>query len=131
MAARRGELAMEASRLAHGLLTYALLRGMQAQLAQEPPEVKALALPADADFDGDGIVSTDRARRLLQAGAPAARRVFPQLAALRPTRRDPQCTRRRRPRQPLPTGAADQALRPPGRRASFPLVPLDDPPGPP
>ena len=78
MGARRGELALEASALAHGLLTYALLRGMQARLPQEPEEVKALALPADADFNRDGIVSTDE----LDA---YSKQVLPQLAGIFPS----------------------------------------------
>ena len=83
MAARRGEPALEVGRLAHGLFTYALLRGMRAvKPADEPKEVVALGLPSDADLNRDGIVSTDEldayARQVLPAAlqhlSPADRR---------------------------------------------------------
>jgi WD40 repeat protein/uncharacterized caspase-like protein len=128
MAARRGEIALEAGPLAHGLFTYALLRGMRAiELTQEPKEVKALTLPADADFNRDGIVSTDELDAYAKQVLPQLTSLFPRLASVArdaveprhaPAGNDPKA-----PEKPR----LDQALRLQSTEVSFPLIPLNKP----
>jgi WD40 repeat protein/uncharacterized caspase-like protein len=131
MAARRGEPALEAGPLAHGLFTYALLRGMRAKMAKEPKELTALALPPDADFNRDGIVSTDELDAYAKQVLPQLCNVFPQLTTVG---RDAVQRRNARadadPKAPAPQ-PLDQALRLQGAESSFPLVPLGEAPGPP
>lgn len=120
MAARRGEVAIEAAPLAHGLFTYSLLRGMRAvSLADEPKEVKDLSLPTDADFNGDGIVSTDELDAYAKQVLPQLCRVFPHLVS---AARAAAETPRARQEPPL-----DQNLRLQGSDVSFPLIPLKKP----
>lgn len=57
LAARRGELANESEALGHGLLTYVLLRGMQATDLRPVPG-PPLDEPRSADADNDGVVTT-------------------------------------------------------------------------
>jgi WD40 repeat protein/uncharacterized caspase-like protein len=78
LAARRGEAANESAALEHGLLTYVLLRGMQA------PGLRPLPIPLSpfgeipsADVDGDGVVTSrelrdyaDHTLRLLASRLP-------------------------------------------------------------
>ena len=131
MAARRGEPALEVGRLAHGLFTYALLRGMRAKLAKEPKEVGALALPPDADFNKDGIVSTDELDAYAKQVLPQLSSVFPQLTGVARDAVGPGNARAGAdPKAPAPQ-PLDQALRLQGAEASFPLVPLGEPAGPP
>ena len=79
MAARPGEPALGVEALRHGLLTYALLRGMRAvSTKDEPKSVADLALPADADFNQDGFLSTAELDAYTQ-------RVLPRLASLLPS----------------------------------------------
>jgi WD40 repeat protein/uncharacterized caspase-like protein len=120
MAARRGEAAIEAGPLAHGLFTYSLLRGMRAIAPDgEPKEVKALTLPAHADFNGDGIVSTDELDAYAKQVLPQLCRLYPQLvSAARAVGEAPQA----RVIPPL-----DQNLRLQGSDVSFPLIPLQKP----
>jgi WD40 repeat protein/uncharacterized caspase-like protein len=129
MAARRGEPALEAAKLSHGLFTYALLRGMQAVVtADEPKEVKSLPLPGNADFNRDGIVSTDE----LDA---YTRQVLPLLSSVfaRGVTRSPRGVESREgPSQPASNGGAPAPAQQPaelrvqGAEASFPLVPLGE-----
>jgi hypothetical protein len=63
LAARRGELASESEILGHGLLTYVLLRGMQATGLRPPPEpIPGLDESTSADTDGDQVVTTEELR---------------------------------------------------------------------
>ncbi|MGP0064270.1 MAG: caspase family protein [Isosphaeraceae bacterium] len=122
MAARRGEPAREVGPLAHGLFTYALLRGMRAvELVKEPREVSKLALPPDADFNRDGYVSTDEIDTYARQVLPRLSGVFPMLAAgLREG-----VAPRGEPKGKAPKAEAlDQSLRLQGNEASFPLVPI-------
>ena len=59
----------------HGLFTYALLRGMRARSDEGAQGGHVAGLPADADFNRDGIVSTDE----LDA---YARQVLPLLSSV-------------------------------------------------
>ncbi len=128
MAARRGEPALEVGRLAHGLFTYTLLRGMRAvKSADEPKEIAALALPSDADINRDGIVSTDELDAYARQVLPQLCGVFPQLAE---TRREGIAPRNAPVTAALGTKtpqALDQALRLQGNEASFPLIPIGGP----
>ena len=101
---------------------------MQARLAEEPEEVKALALPADADFDRDGIISTDEldayAKQVLPQISPV---IFPSTwRHARPAATRPRpAMRRRRDTAPILPGesAADQALALQGSEAALPADP--------
>ena len=61
-----GEPALEVEGLRHGLFTYTLLRGMGGGINREdePSMISDLALRDNADFNGDGIITTGEARRL-------------------------------------------------------------------
>lgn len=120
LAARRGEPALEVDPLRHGLFTYALLRGLNAldPAQPEPKELADLQAPPNADFDGDGELSTGE----LDA---YAKQVVPQLSArfatLVANRREalPPAQRTGPPPEQL-----DQAVRLQSASVSFPLVPL-------
>jgi WD40 repeat protein len=80
LAARRGEPALEAEGLRHGLFTYALLRGMgpgALDRTTEPREVSQLTLPADADFNHDGVISTRELDDYTRQTLPSLARIFP------------------------------------------------------
>jgi WD40 repeat protein/uncharacterized caspase-like protein len=125
MAARRGEVATEAARLAHGLFTYALLRGMRAiDLIKEPKDVAALALPPDADFNQDGFISTDELEAYARQVLPRLTRLFSREAGK--ARDANENTPRGDSKDPSPQ-PADQELRLQAAEASFPLVPLEPP----
>jgi WD40 repeat protein/uncharacterized caspase-like protein len=124
MAARRGEPALEVAPLQHGLFTYALLRGMRAvESLQEPKEVAALALPDNADFNGDHVISTDELDAYARQVLPRLSGVFPRLIAGRRNAVVP----RNAPPQAGANPPFDQALRLEGGEASFPLIPLGEP----
>ncbi len=130
LAARRGEAALEANLLQHGLFTYALLRGLQAndRSGEAEKRVGALGLPPNADFDRDREVSTDE----LDA---YARLALPKLASLfrEPVIRGGVVIDRPDARADRGTAsgpAPDQKLRLQTAETSFPLVPLDELPGP-
>ncbi len=119
MAARRGEPALEVEPLAHGLFTYTLLRGAGAIPAQdEPRQVAALKLPANADFDNDGVVSTAELDAYVKQALPEIAAIFPLMASHR--------------REAVPTvGPANKPPLDPapllqGVDSSFPLVPIAD-----
>jgi uncharacterized caspase-like protein len=129
MAARRGEPAVEAAPLSHGLFTYALLRGLQAvDPADEPKALNALALPGNADFNHDGIVSTDELDAYAKQVLPLLSSVFPRLV----TGRRDAVVSREGPLDGAPKANApattqqpgEQLLRLQGSEAAFPLVPL-------
>lgn len=73
LAARRGEPAREAPALAHGLFTFALLKGLGRADLTVPPELQVFQLYPNADTNGDGAVSTAELRAY-------ADRVLPELA---------------------------------------------------
>lgn len=117
MAARRGEPALEVEPLAHGLFTYTLLRGAGAISTQdESPQVTALKLPLNADFDHDGVLSTSELDAYVKQALPEIAALFPLMASAR--------------REAVPTAgpgdkpALDQAPRLQGVDVSFPLVPV-------
>jgi WD40 repeat protein len=81
LAARRGEAANESSVLEHGLLTYVLLRGMQA------PGLRPLPIPLSpfgeipsADADGDGVVTSRELRDYADRTLPLLASRLPDLA---------------------------------------------------
>ena len=83
MAARRGEPAIEVDPLGHGLFTYTLLRGLGAIGSPKGsrPESPRLALPANADFDGDGVLTTVELNSYVKQHLGEIARVFPDLVA--------------------------------------------------
>ena len=75
LAARRGEAANESGVLEHGLLTYVLLRGMQAPgLKPLPVRMAAFEEAPNADRNSDGFVTSQELREY-------ADRTLPELAA--------------------------------------------------
>src|SRR5262249_10861888 len=123
MAARRGEPALEADPLRHGLFTYAPLRGMGAiPLAKEDNVVAKLSLPHDADFNKDGVLSTAELDAYAKQVLPRLAEIFPQLVS---NRRD-AVTRSDKPAPSNPQLALDQGTRMQSADVSFPLVPLTD-----
>ena len=119
LASRRGESAGEAGELKHGLLTYALLRGAGAQgLAPIPPGLTAFRDNPNADYDGDGTVTTGELRRYVD-------RVLPELdRALTRRVRDGGQPRGPVPARPAPDPGRSDAARLVGTGGSFPLVVL-------
>ena len=123
MAARRGEPAMEADPLKHGLFTYTLLRGMGAiPLEQERPEVAKLGLPSDADFNKDRVISTSELDAYAKQVLPQLSRVFP--AIVNNARSAPGLAAA--PSLAPATKDLEQATRMQSIEASFPLVPIED-----
>jgi hypothetical protein len=114
MATRRGEPALEIEPLRHGLFTYVLLRGMREIPPQdEAPEIAGLKLRSDADYSGDGTLTTAELERYVQEVMPPIARLFPDLVVQR------SAVKEARPeaRQEL-----DQALQLKATRSSFPLL---------
>ena len=123
MAARRGEPALEIEGLHHGLFTYTLLRGLGGQAVdrdQDPVEITQLALRDDADFNGDGLVSTAELDDYAKRALPAIARLFPVLM----TRSRDEEAKVRRDLPPLDPQTLQQNLRMQSASDSFPLVPL-------
>jgi hypothetical protein len=80
MAARRGEPALEIEPLGHGLFTYTLLRGMrEVPLPDEPPAIADLKLRADADYNGDNIITSAELDAYVKEALPPIAAVFPNL----------------------------------------------------
>jgi hypothetical protein len=78
LATRRGELEPEPDQLGHGILTYALLRGMGEPKLVRPREVDDIFRPyPTADFDQDGWIAAGELQRF-------ARLTVPELAARYP-----------------------------------------------
>ena len=118
MAARQGEPALEAGPLRHGLLTYALLRGMGAiDLDGEPKEVANLGLRAHADFNDDGFLSTTEVDAYVK-------QTLPRLASIFAATDGSASVTARSPGTPVPPPASDRAPRLHGAEASFNIVPL-------
>jgi WD40 repeat protein len=81
LAARRGELANESDVLGHGLLTYVLLRGMDASGLYPLPKTLTDFDPAsNADGDRDGVVTTCELREYADRGMVALAKHLPGLA---------------------------------------------------
>ena len=121
MAARRGEPALEVEPLGHGLFTYTLLRGMREIPARdEPPEIARLDLRPDADYNGDGVITTAELDRYVKATLPPIAELFPSLVVKRTAVTD-------RPGTPPPTSTnrLDQSLRLQTAETSIPLIRLD------
>jgi WD40 repeat protein len=120
MAARRGEPALEVDPLGHGLLTYTILRGMDAvDLRSQPEEIAQLGLPANADSNGDGTLTTGELSDYVTQFLPRITEQFPKVV-----------TRGRAAvlgKEPKPEKKLDQRLRLRGTSNSFPLVPLTRP----
>ncbi len=81
MAARRGEPASETAALAHGLMTFALLKGMGMGEPglKAPPAMAAILDIPNADRDDDGMVTTDELRWYSSRVVPKLAASFPQL----------------------------------------------------
>jgi hypothetical protein len=79
LASRPGEPAGEDPALRHGLMTYALLRGMAAPGLESPPAAAALDEVSDADRDRDGVVTTDELRWYADWAVPRLARALPLL----------------------------------------------------
>ena len=120
MAARRGEPALEVDPLGHGLLTYTLLRGMRAiDLQVEPEEIAHLSMPADADFNKDGILTTGELYDYVNQVLPKIAAQFPRIV-----------TRGRASvleQKAVPEERLEQGLRLRGAFISFPLFPITGP----
>jgi hypothetical protein len=81
LAARRGEPANESAMLEHGLLTYVLLRGMEAPgLHPLPMRLPPFEELPNADGDGDGIVTTRELRDYADRMLPLLASQLPDLA---------------------------------------------------
>lgn len=93
LAARKGEVAGESVDLGHGLLTYALLRGLETEPLNPLPEELGLTVRASADANGDRIVTSDELREYAEEVLPALTASYPRLALRgRPEAGDPAWT---------------------------------------
>ena len=119
MAARRGEPANEASALAHGLMTYALLKGMGATDLESPPALAAINDIPNADRDGDGVVTTEELRVVHLPDRPQARGQLP------PARPAPGRTGSRKTSAPRRTSIRSLGSRPPWPRSRSSSSPKD------
>jgi WD40 repeat protein/uncharacterized caspase-like protein len=118
MAARQGEPALEAGPLRHGLLTYALLRGLGAiTLDGEPKDVANLGLRAHADFNDDGVISTNEMDAYVKQS-------LPRLASIFPATDGSASVAARGPGTSVPSQESARAARIQATEASFNLVPL-------
>ena len=79
MGARRGEPASEVAALEHGLLTYALLRGMAAPTLEKVAGLSLLDEVPDADRNRDGVITTEELRWFADWTVPRLARNFPLL----------------------------------------------------
>ncbi len=79
LAARRGEPANEQAALKHGLMTYAMLRGMGDTRLETLPDWKFLDDLPNADRDHDGKVTTDELRWYADLSIPRLAEHFPLL----------------------------------------------------
>ena len=117
LAARRGEPTGEVSALKHGLLTYAMLRGMAAPGLEAVPGLTVLDESPDADRDRDGIVTTDELRTYTDWAVTRLASAFPVVAMRQADGA----------RGAVPKANLDQHPRIEASDASFPLVPLRRP----
>ncbi len=119
LATRRGERAGETSELGHGLLTYALLRGMgQPGLRVPDPDLPVFREHPNADLDGNGWIETAELQQYARLTTPALAERYPGLL--------------RGPDRPRPESSEADAVVSPGfdKAASFPLVESPRPGGP-
>ncbi|WP_165230976.1 WD40 repeat domain-containing protein [Aquisphaera insulae] len=87
LAARRNEPALEVDPLGHGLFTYTLLRGLgELDTADDPDEIRKLNLPADADRDGDQVLTTAELIAFVDDHLREISGVFPEIVATREAR---------------------------------------------
>jgi WD40 repeat protein/uncharacterized caspase-like protein len=129
LAARRGEDAPEVIPLKHGLFTYTLLLGMGAiNLEKEPKTVSELGLPTDADFDGDGVVSTNELDAYAKQVLPQLSRVFPMTGDRRGNDGSRGAAHAKAAQPPAPATSPDPPTRFQAGESSFPLIPLDKTP---
>jgi WD40 repeat protein len=129
LAARRGEAAAEVTPLKHGLFTYTLLRGMRAiDLQNEPKTVAALKLPVDADFDGDGTVSTDELQEYAKQVLPRLSNIFTRGNVRSGDEVVPRDASAKNAPAPAQTPPSDPPARVQATGVSFPLISLDKAP---
>jgi serine/threonine protein kinase/WD40 repeat protein len=123
VAASPGEPPLELDPLGHGLFAYALLRGLGTiPVGSEPREITELGLPRDADFDGDGVLSTGELDAYAAQVVPRLADVYPRLVA---GRRGPAAGRDAAgPLPPISRLEPKPQVR--GAGMSFPLVPLGE-----
>jgi uncharacterized caspase-like protein len=120
MAARRGEPALEIGPLGHGLFTYTLLRGMrEVALEKEPKEITNLKLRPDADYNGDGIITSAELDTYVQRTLPPIAAIFPSFFV-----RGPEIGATAAAGHPATSEKVDQALQLQTARISFPLIQL-------
>jgi WD40 repeat protein/uncharacterized caspase-like protein len=120
MAARRGEPALEVEPLGHGLFTYTLLRGMrEIGPKEEPEEISSLKLRRDADYNGDGLITTAELDAYVKETLPPIADLFPQLIVKRRATVNIQAASR-----PAASERLDQSLHLQTARTSFPLIRL-------
>jgi hypothetical protein len=79
LAARRGEPASETAELKHGLMTYALLRGMGQTNLEQVPGLTFLDETPNADRDRDRVITTDELRWYADVTVPKLASSFPLL----------------------------------------------------
>ena len=77
MAARRGEPAGEVAALAHGLMTYALLKGMGKPDLESVPGLTLFDDLPSADQDRDGVITTAELRWYTDLTVPKLASIFP------------------------------------------------------
>jgi WD40 repeat protein/uncharacterized caspase-like protein len=117
LATQRGNPAGEAAELGHGLLTYDLLRGMEAPLAgpaaDDPPLFRSIP---NADFDADGTINAAELRRFAELTLPSLiQRYQPRIPAGDEGGKDARRAK---------DGPAPLALEIDAEDAVFPVVPL-------
>ncbi|WP_169978635.1 caspase family protein [Tautonia rosea] len=115
LAARRGERALEASELEHGLLSYSLLRGMGAGGLREVSGLTIFDQYPMADLNGDSLIRADELRQYANLTLPALAEHFLGIPlAMRGARGEGDLPNT----NTLAQGSADSSS------ASFPLVVL-------
>ncbi|SIO05814.1 WD40 repeat [Singulisphaera sp. GP187] len=119
LAARRGEPAGEVAALAHGLMTYALLKGMGDPNLETIPGLTLFNELPSADKNRDGMITTDELRWYTSLTVPRLAANFPQLVMR--TGANAQATLFR------PTANLTQNAQLQGSVVSFPLLELPAP----
>jgi len=114
LAARRGEPATEDPALRHGLLTYALLRGMGDRSLEPAAGAKVFDREPSADLDRDGVITASELRTY-------ADRVLPDLAAQFPATRSEERSRSGLPPSAGPAPSQGLRMQSTGSR-TFPLI---------
>lgn len=122
LAARRGEPAGEVAALAHGLMTYALLKGMGERNLESVPGLTVFDELPTADRNHDGVITTDELRWYTALTVPRLAASFPQVV-MRQGATTQQASFR-------PSANLAQDPRVQASSASFPLIELNDDSGP-